>query len=881
MKKGKFGLSKASFISFVSAIMIVVVSVVVTVYMNRTVKMVETATQNHLLAAARAASTFITAEELDLFHDEGDMERPEWESIRARLQQFAEDYQVLYVYYWRVYGDAQIQYIIDNDDDPEEMSTPEMIFDIDADEDPSTAEAVPLIMAGNPWVSDLGTYTYTWDGVISGIAPVFNADGSVYCAAGVDISDEIIIIQQNNMKIMRLVLFFALILSIVSGFMGMLSYRRKAIQSESANRAKSQFLSTMSHEIRTPLNAIIGMGELALRSDNLPQITTYVHEIKRAGVTLLSLVNDLLDLSKIEAGKLEIIPVSYNLASLINDVTNIIKTRIADKPIRLFMNIDPNLPSGLNGDEVRIRQILINLLGNAVKYCAKGFIGLTITSEKKESGKVYLRIDVSDSGFGIRPEDMNKLFLEFGQVDIVKNRGIEGTGLGLTITKRLCAAMGGDLMVSSVYGKGSVFTAYIPQNIDSALPLAAVEQAGQKPVLIYEQRLLYANSITWSLDKLGVPCVHTADENEFLKTLKERDWYYVFAGLHFRNFVHAQLNAMEKKQANLPLLALMTEQRIELPASEAWCLTVPAHTPSLANTLNGIQDSQIHYQDTDSHLLNKFTAPDARLLVVDDNAVNLQVAQGLLAPYQSAVDICTGGEEAVELVKSRSYDIVFMDHMMPGMDGIEATALIRAWEQERSGARIPIVALTADAISGMKEMFLSKGFDDFISKPVDVSRLDEILIHWIPKEKKLMNKDKKIEKIEIAKKVESPAQPSVSSLPAIPGLDMQKGIAMTGRKEAVYLKVLAMFHKDAPERLSVMQKAHGSGDLSAFVINAHSMKSVLASIGAAEISAEAAGLEAAGKAGNLTLIGETLPGFAQRLTELADNVRSGLGRNDM
>jgi len=763
---------KINFVSilfFMSATLMLMVTIVVSIYISRMDNAVEVITKDHLLAAARAASTFLTAEELDLFHSEDDMERPEWELTKSRLRQFAEDYHVLFVYYWRDCADGRIQYIIDNDDDEEEMATPEMFFDLDSD--PITAEVVPIVMAGEAWTSDLGAYTASWDGLISGIAPVFDSAGSVYCAAGVDLSDEIILTRRHNIRILRIVLLCSLFLSILSANLSVRSYRKKARQSENANQAKSRFLSIMSHEIRTPLNAIIGMGELALRSDSIPIMAEYAREIKQAGVTLLSLINDILDFSKIEAGKLEIVPVPYNLPVMVNDVVNIIRMRISEKPIRFFVNIDPELPPILSGDEMRLRQILLNLLGNAVKYTEQGQISLSIRKETVvKENKICLIVDVSDSGIGIKQEDKVRLFTEFTQFDTQKNRGIEGTGLGLAITKRLCMAMGGDLLVSSVYGEGSTFTALIPQTIEAFVALP--EDAGSS-----------------------------------LKTVDNS------AGLNF-------------------------------------------------------------------------TAPSARLLVVDDIAVNLRVAQGLLAPYKAVVDICLTGAEALMYIKQNSYDLIFMDHLMPEMDGVEAVSLIRAWEKEQTETRqkqVPIVALTADAVSGMREMFLKKGFNDYLSKPIEVARLDEIMGKWIPQEKREANEELRIKNGKIKSgNGEAYSDTSLSSsffiinfsFPCIPGVDVQKGIDGTGGKLELYHDVLAIFRKDVLERLPLLQTPPDSGTLPGFITQVHALKSASASIGAADVSAMAAELETAGRSGDLALIGKNLSVFTGKLSELLSGIKA-------
>jgi len=294
--------------------------------------------------------------------------------------------------------------------------------------------------------------------------------------------------------------------------------------------SKDEFLAKMSHEIRTPMNAITGMAELALR-ENMPNtVHEHILTIKQAGINLLSIINDILDFSKIESGKLEIIPIKYTLSSLINDTVNIIRTRLMEKPIRFFTNIDGKIPNYLIGDEARLRQIILNLLTNAIKYSEKGQIGLTITVDKRNDTQVWLMIKVSDTGKGIKQEDQAKLFGEFIQVDTKKNRSIEGTGLGLAITKRLCIAMGGDIKIKSEYGKGSTFTAIIPQDIESKENFAEVEEPEKKKVLIYERRLVYANAISWALENMNVPHTTVTNQNDFAAALYREEWFYVFSG---------------------------------------------------------------------------------------------------------------------------------------------------------------------------------------------------------------------------------------------------------------------------------------------------------------------------------------------------------------
>jgi signal transduction histidine kinase/CheY-like chemotaxis protein len=493
------------------------------------------------------------------------------------------------------------------------------------------------------------------------------------------------------------------------------------MRSDEENRSKSTFLARMSHEIRTPMNAIIGMSELALRSGEASTMAEYVVNIKQAGHNLLSLINDILDFSKIEGGNLEILSAPYQLASLLNDVVNVVRVRLLEKPIVFSVRVAGNVRNNLIGDEVRVRQVLLNLLSNAVKYTQQGFVTLTVESADTGDGTVRMTFGVEDSGMGIKKEDLENLFGNFVRLDPERNRNVEGTGLGLAITRSLCRAMGGNIVVKSVYGAGSIFTASLSQKFANDDPLAVVENPEDKRILFYDERPLYAESVLATLRSLGVEVVPAQSPEGFFTLLTDDGFRFAFAS---SSVIDQAMDCVKRLdlRTRLVLLAGLDNPSLDIPT-----LMMPAYAVPIANVLNGTAAA-----DWKEDASVRFIAPGAKVLVVDDNLINLKVAEGLLIPYQMQVEVCESGAEAIALAKTNRYDLIFMDHMMPGMDGIETTSRLRGMTECRN---VPIVALTANAMSGMREMFLEKGMDDFLSKPMDPARLDAVLYEWIPKSK--------------------------------------------------------------------------------------------------------------------------------------------------
>ncbi|MDR3138671.1 MAG: response regulator [Treponema sp.] len=634
------------------------------------------------------------------------------------------------------------------------------------------------------------------------------------------------------------------------------------VRSDEENKSKSSFLARMSHEIRTPMNSILGMAELITRKDISADVKEYVAIIQQSGAVLLAIINDILDFSKIESGLLSIEAKKYFLASTLNDIVNVFRVRFAAKPINFFVHVDSSIPAQLTGDSVRIRQILTNLLNNAEKYTPAGYVDLEILMEKLEGKAVKLIFKVSDSGIGIKPEDLTRLFQDFTRLDEARNQAIEGTGLGLTITQSICHAMGGDVSASSEYGRGSVFTASVIQQYDEDKKIALVENPEQRRILLFEERLAFADSLLRAFKTLGISPVLSSNLESLLSALGKDSFDFAFVpSKHAAECIRAR----ERRTSPIKLI-IMVELGGVLAFKDADSILLPVYSISLANILNGVVTNE---KDLVRDGGIRLTAPSARVLVVDDIATNLRVAAELLAPYRMIIDTSLSGAEAIEMIKENHYDLVFMDHMMPQMDGIQATAIIREMGKHDPYYRnLPIIALTANAIFGQREMFLQNGIDDFLAKPIEMQKLNALLERWIPKEKQI--------------KIVDPEKQGTSGmmrLPEIRGVDVKAGIQNTGGSPEAYMRILSVFCRDTQERITLVKDAADSGDTALYTTLVHALKSACRSVGALSCGDFAARLEEAGNKRDQDAIRQDTAGFLKELRDVTDNILSVLEKD--
>jgi signal transduction histidine kinase/HPt (histidine-containing phosphotransfer) domain-containing protein/FixJ family two-component response regulator len=635
---------------------------------------------------------------------------------------------------------------------------------------------------------------------------------------------------------------------------------RKAEQlhaaAEQVSAAKSEFLARMSHEIRTPLNSILGIAEIVSQMDIPDKAREYLSILAMSGNSLLAIINDILDFSKIESGSMKIESSEYSFTSLLNDSINIIQILFMGKPqLDFVVRVDPTIPDRLIGDEVRIRQILFNLLSNAIKYTNNGYIALTIQHEKSVNS-TSLIISVEDTGIGIDEENFANIFDAFTRVNAKQYANVEGTGLGLAITKTLCAMMGGELSVKSARQSGSCFTAVIPQEYVGEEIAAKVVNPSSTRSLLYIENPMQLESLLWAFEDLGLPEPRVVKDCKDLSgALLRGNYEYAIV---FPKVVSACLPVLEGTPTKLIVLTRFNEST---GLDHVENLVCPAHSVTLAGMLNGERP-----ESGASRFRRRYAFPEARILVVDDIPANLLVAKELLAKYGARIDTSTNGADAVEIVKKYPYDIVFMDHMMPGMDGVAATIAIRAKGENIARCRdVPVIALTANAMSGHREIFLQCGMNDFLAKPIEVEKLDKILVKYLPVEKR----------VEIADRREAAAA-SPAGIEGIEGVDTRTGLRNVGGSADAYRDILREFCRDVQTKIGELEEALNNERLKDYTILAHSIKGMAGIIGAGHVAGLAAALEEAATKENWGFLRVGTGPFLIALRDILSKIRGAL-----
>ena len=606
--------------------------------------------------------------------------------------------------------------------------------------------------------------------------------------------------------------------------------QKALLVAEKANESKTSFLANMSHEIRTPMNAVLGMAEMALREDMSPEARDYIHQIKNSGKNLLVIINDILDFSKIESGKMDIVEVTYEPRSTLNDLSNIVNTRIDGRDVEFTMDIDNRLPAKLHGDNIRIQQILINLLNNAVKFTKQGKVSLSVTLEFPDDENVIINGAVSDTGNGIKQEDMGKLFKSFQQVDSKRNRNIEGTGLGLAICSNLLRLMNGSISVESVYNEGSTFRFTFPQKVVAKSKEITVTDETSCSLMIKNPYV--KEQLIKDLDRVNIK--HSEITEGSISDIKSGTIIY-----ESESSSDAILALLKENQniRGIEIAVFNSSAKSQLP--NVRIIRKPVYSFVLYEAL-GLAEEYVRQSDSESEELS-FTAPEADILIVDDTPVNLTVAVGLLKPLQMRIDTASSAEEAFDMVRNKKYDLIFMDHMMPKIDGVEATHIIRS--EYPDYANTPIIALTANAVSDARSMFIREGMNDFVAKPIELKDISAKLHKWLPEAKIIISDNNTVS--------ETAEQEEIH----IEGLNTQNALKLLGTKE-LFMSVLETYYKGMDKKAEDIRTYWNEKKYREYTIEVHSLKSSSRQIGADELADLAASLEAAGNSGNIALIDE-------------------------
>lgn len=653
---------------------------------------------------------------------------------------------------------------------------------------------------------------------------------------------------------------------------------------EIAERSKDDFLVNVSHEIRTPINAVCGMSEAILQEDLPPDVRRDVADIQAAGRNLLSTVSNILDFSELETGNLTLAEESYNITSTITDIINMAMTMDNGRHLELIVDCDADLPCNLLGDEQKFRRIVMNLLSNAIKFTKEGGVVFRITSRKEAYG-INLLVSVRDSGIGIERTDMEKIFTSFSQVDSRRNREAGGVGLGLAITQALVSRMGGFLTAESEPGTGSLFQFTIPQKVLDETPIVSIRDKSSLFAACYINldkydytviREGYEACMQHIAGRFGFPFRICRNLPELKRRMEREAYTHIFIGRE--EYAEDRRFFDELCAEKTVVLLLDYDQELQVPENMLR-IYKPFTVLSIAAVFNG--QKVLYGEDQQRSLHNKFIAPQARILIVDDNAMNLKVMTRLLLPYQLKVTMAGSGQEALEKLNAPDFDCVFLDHMMPEMDGVETLHKIR----QKPGLyyqSLPVIAFTANAIGGAREMFISEGFNDFIAKPIELSVLERILRRYIPAQMQIPVEEEGPEEAALsagseaestaanadgtASSAQAPSRTNVSGPAkerddasrgklhlARAGVNIEQALAYCGDEEG-FLEIIAIFHAEGEKRRNHLSRYFKEQDWKNYVICVHALKSNAKGIGAGKLSEMAGKLEMAGKENRIDYI---------------------------
>ncbi|MDR0311924.1 MAG: response regulator [Acidobacteriota bacterium] len=684
--------------------------------------------EQHLKSLALLAADIVSAEELSQIKDAEDMEKPVYADAKKRLNEFSEQWGLLFTYYIRATADGRFQYIVDNSYDPEDTDGPDSFFDID--DEPAAMAA----LEGNAVSQKIGSeYSYDWHGIISGYAPVYDRNGEIYCVAGVDIKDVQILWLENKIRLLHILQLVTLFLAIIAVVRIVSTYRNKVEASMRASRAKSEFLSNMSHEMRTPMNAILGMTAIAKLSYDVEKKDYCLNNIDTAAMHMLSVINDILDISKIEVSKFKISQVSFDFERMLQKVITIIHFQAEEKQQEFRVNIGENVPRVIIADDQRLTQVLTNLLYNAVKFTPDGgVITLDARLANETEDIKTLMISVTDTGIGITKEQQSRLFTSFEQADNSTSRRFGGTGLGLAISKRIVEMMDGKIWVESTPGQGSTFSFTIQAKTEKKQPEETtdfdVDWSGIRVLAAYHATEIQ-DYFMQAARRLGFVCDISADSEHACALIeKNGDYDIVFIDGKIPDIAdiiervrNDERPGQNKKRSQIAAVVSSLEWEI---LSEKFrdfdidhFLSKPILPYSITDCLNACFGAHDAPQKQEKAEVDAF--PGRRALLAEDLEINQEIVQALLEPTRLEI-VCAGnGVEAVKLFSEspENYDIIFMDVQMPEMDGYAATRTIRALDAPNART-IPIIAMTANVFREDVEECLAAGMNDHIGKPV-------------------------------------------------------------------------------------------------------------------------------------------------------------------